>query len=192
MNARYDELERLQRLRENGALTEEEFQLEKRRLLGLGEDAGAPPPGRPVRTESVEIIDDEEAPRSRTALYVVLGGIGLIVAIAIGLLLGRDVSGGKKAPEANVVLPENSAAAADENLIAPPPPPDIRTMPLSEQMSRACAAAFGAKDQAQLQIAGSVVKALVIRQRGAVFQRAPLTACGQEPETWKLSAAGVR
>jgi hypothetical protein len=83
----------------------------------------------------------------------VLGGIGLVVAIAIGLLLGRDVSGGKQPPEANVVLPENSASV-DENLIAPPPPPDVRTMPLAEQMSRAFAAAFGAKDQAQLQIAG--------------------------------------
>jgi hypothetical protein len=147
MNPRYDELERLQRLRENGALTEEEFQLEKRRLLGHGAQAG-----RPIQTESVEIVD-EDAPRSRTALYVVLGGIGLVIAIAIGLLLGHDVSGGKKAPEANVVLPE-SAAAADENLIVPPPPPDIRTMPLNEQLSRAFAAAFGAKDQAQLQIAG--------------------------------------
>jgi hypothetical protein len=147
VNPRYDELERLQRLRENGALTEQEFQLEKRRLLGHAEA------GRPIQTDSVEIID-EESPRSRTALYVVLGGIGLVIAIAIGLLLGRDVSGGKQPPEAaNIVLPENSANV-DENLIAPPPPPDVRTMPLAEQMSRAFAAAFGAKDQAQLQIAG--------------------------------------
>jgi hypothetical protein len=148
VNARYDELERLQRLRESGALTEEEFQLEKRRLLGNDSEAGL----ARRRTDTVEVID-EEAPRSRTALYVVFGGIGLVVAIAIGLLLGRDVSGGRAAPEANVTLPENSASA-DENLIAPPPPPDIRTMPLSEQLSRAFAAAFGAKDQAQLQIAG--------------------------------------
>jgi hypothetical protein len=34
MSSRYDELERLQRLRESGALTDEEFQAEKRRLLG--------------------------------------------------------------------------------------------------------------------------------------------------------------
>jgi hypothetical protein len=34
MSSRYEELERLQRLREGGALTDEEFQLEKRRLLG--------------------------------------------------------------------------------------------------------------------------------------------------------------
>ena len=148
MNPRYDELERLQRLRETGALTEEEFQLEKRRLLGHESEPGL----QRRSTDTVEGID-EDAPRSRTALYVVLGGIGLVIAIAIGLLLGRDVSGGRAAPEANVTIPENSAAA-DENLIAPPPPPDVRTMPLAEQMSRAFAAAFGAKDQAQLQIAG--------------------------------------
>ena len=63
------------------------------------------------------------------------------------------VGGGRKAPESNVALADN-AAGADENLIEPPPPPDIRTMPLNEQLSRAFAAAFGAKDQAQLQIAG--------------------------------------
>ena len=118
MNPRYDELERLQRLRESGALTEEEFQVEKRRLLGQD----AVPGLARRRTDSVEVID-EEAPRSRTALYLVLGGIGLVIAIAIGLLLGRDVSGGGRiAPEANVVLPENDAAAVDQNLIAPPPP----------------------------------------------------------------------
>src|SRR4051812_30236410 len=133
MSPRYDELERLQRLRENGALTEEEFQLEKRRLLGntLG-------PGAPIRTDTGDMIDDVEAPRSRTALYVVLGGIGLVLAIAIGLLLGHDVGGGRAAPEANVALADNEASA-DDNLIVPPPPPDIRTMPLSEQLSRAFA-----------------------------------------------------
>jgi hypothetical protein len=147
MSPRYDELERLQRLREAGALTEEEFQVEKRRLLGHGIEPGAPV------WQPVERIDEEEAPRSRTALYVVLGAIGLVVAVALGLLLGRDVGGGRAAPETNVALPQNEAAA-DENLIAPPPPPDIRTMPLPEQLSRAFEAAFGAKDQAQLQIGG--------------------------------------
>jgi hypothetical protein len=149
MSSRYDELERLQRLREAGALTEEEFQVEKRRLLGHGPDAE---PGRPLRTERVEIVD-EEAPHSRTPLYVVLGAIGLVVAIALGLLLGRTVSGGRAAPESNVALPDN-VATLDENLIAPAPPADVRTLPLPEQLSRAFAAAFGAKDQAQLQIGG--------------------------------------
>jgi hypothetical protein len=149
MNPRYDELERLQGLRERGALSEEEFQAEKRRLLGHG---GAPLGGDPRRTDTVEIVD-EEAPRSRTPLYVVLGGIGLVLAIALGLLLGRNVGGGRVAPESNVALSEN-AAAEDENLFAPPPPTDIRTMPMQEQLARAFAAAFSAKDQAQVQIGG--------------------------------------
>src|SRR3569623_72489 len=142
MNRRYDELERLQRLREKGALTEEEFQAEKRRLLGGGPARGGavPPPG-----EQIEVIDDEDAPRSRTALFVVLGGIGLVVAILIGVLLGRNVVGGHAPPEANVAMPQNDASAADENLLAPPPPVDVRTMPLQEQLSRAFFAAFNVK-----------------------------------------------
>ncbi len=148
MNPRYDELERLQRLREAGALTEEEFQAEKRRLLGHAAETGAAAP----RWEPVEMID-EEAPRSRTALYIVLGAIGLIVAIAIGVLLGRDVIGGRAAPESNVTMPQNEASA-DENLIAPAPPTDVRTMPMQEQLALAFTAAFNAKDQAQVQISG--------------------------------------
>ena len=149
MSSRYDQLERLQRLREKGALTEEEFQAEKRRLLGGGPVTGAGPP----RVDQLEVID-EDAPRSRTALYVVLGGIGLVVAILIGVLLGRDVIGGHAPPEANVAMPQNETSAADENLLAPPPPTDVRTMPMQEQLARAFTAAFNAKDQAQVQISG--------------------------------------
>ncbi|HEY1606129.1 MAG TPA: SHOCT domain-containing protein [Allosphingosinicella sp.] len=149
MNSRYDALERLQRLREQGALSEEEFQAEKMRLLGAAPAEGAgSPPGAPV-----EIVD-EEAQRSRRVLYAILGGIGLLVAILIGVLLGRTVIGGQAPPEANVAMSESNASAADENLIAPAPPTDVRTMPMQEQLARAFTAAFGAKDQAQLQIGG--------------------------------------
>ncbi|HEX5182153.1 MAG TPA: SHOCT domain-containing protein [Allosphingosinicella sp.] len=150
MNRRYDELERLQRLREQGALTEEEFQAEKRRLLGNMPASGA---ALPPTDDQGEVID-EEARRSRRVLYSILAGIGLIVAVAIGVLLGRTVIGGQAPPEANVAMPENEASAADENLIAPPPPTDVRTMPMQEQLTRAFAAAFNAKDQAQVQIGG--------------------------------------
>src|SRR4051812_48267664 len=122
MSSRYDELERLHRLRESGALTDEEYQVEKRRLLGHDSEAPARPKSSAEWSAepSAEVVEGE-APQSRTALYVVLGAIGLVVAIAIGLLLGRDVSGGRAAPESNVALAEN-AASADENLFAPPPP----------------------------------------------------------------------
>jgi hypothetical protein len=146
MSSRYDELERLQRLRESGALSEEEFQVEKRRLLGHGAETGT---GFP-RAGAVEIVD-EDAARSRNALLIVLGVIGLLVAIAIGAFVGHGIMGGRAAPEANVALPQNEDAA-DENLIAPPPPTDVRTMPVQEQLARAFEAAFSAKDQALRQI----------------------------------------
>ena len=123
MSSRYDELERLQRLREAGALTEEEFQAEKGRLLGHG--AGAPL-GDPRRTETVEIVD-EDAPQSRKALYIVLGGIGLVVAIAMGLLLGHDVGGGRTAPESNVAAAENIVMPDESSRAALPPPSTRRT-----------------------------------------------------------------
>jgi len=104
-----------------------------------------------ARTPGVSRAD---APRSRTALYVVLGGIGLVVAIVIGVLLGRDVIGGRAPPESNVATPQNETSTADENLLSPPPPTDVRTMPMQEQLARAFQAAFNAKDQAQVQIGG--------------------------------------
>jgi len=36
MSSRYDELERLQRLRESGALSDDEFSTQKRQLLAAG------------------------------------------------------------------------------------------------------------------------------------------------------------
>lgn len=49
--SRYDELQKLQELRSQGALSEEEFQLEKQRLLDAPEHTatfGGPPPPPPV------------------------------------------------------------------------------------------------------------------------------------------------
>jgi hypothetical protein len=107
----------------------------------------------PPRAGRIEAID-EEGPRSRTALYIILGAIGLVVAILVGVLVGRNVMGGHAPPEANVAMPENETSAADENLLAAPPPTDVRTMPMPEQLARAFQAAFNAKDQAQVQIGG--------------------------------------
>lgn len=143
MSSRYDELERLQRLRESGALTEEEFQVEKRRLLGHGEE-------RLAMEEEPEAANGDR--RSRRIALLILGLFGVAIAIAVGLWLGRDVRGGDSGPEANVPLPQDNAESADENLIAPPPPPDVRTLPPPEQMARAFAAAFGASGAAQLQV----------------------------------------
>jgi hypothetical protein len=135
VSSRYDELERLQRLRESGALSEEEFQVEKRRLLGHGES------GAPVREETVVVAD--EAPPSRLPLYLILGGAALIVAVVAGLLVGRFVGGNHDTNglEANLALPEDNVS--DLNLIQPPAAPDVATLPPQEQLAKAFEAAFG-------------------------------------------------
>src|SRR3954471_2799005 len=135
MSSRYDELERLQRLRESGALSDEEFQIEKRRLLGHGTSEA------PVREERVVAVE-EEAP-SRLPLYLILGGAALIVAIVVGLLLGGTVGGHgtDNAMSANVALPDENYA--DDNLIQPAAAPDVATLPPQERLARAFEAAFG-------------------------------------------------
>jgi hypothetical protein len=140
MSSRYDELERLQRLRESGALSDEEFQIEKRRLLGHGESEA------PVREERVVAVE-EEAP-SRLPLYLILGGAAVIVAIVVGLLLGRTVGGHgtDSGMAANVALPEENYA--DENLIQPAAAPDVSTLAPQERLAKAFEAAFGRRGSA--------------------------------------------
>ncbi|MEA3048439.1 MAG: hypothetical protein QOG84_275 [Sphingomonadales bacterium] len=134
MSSRYDELERLQRLRESGALSEEEFQIEKRRLLGHGEIEA------PVREETIVVAD--EAPPSRLPLYLILGGVALIVAVVAGLLVGRFVGGNRDSNgiSANVAIPEENDSA--ENLIQPPAAPDVATLPPQQQLAKAFETAF--------------------------------------------------
>jgi Short C-terminal domain len=140
MSSRYDELERLQRLRESGALNEEEFQAEKRRLLGHDEAEAS------VREDRVVVAD--EPPPSRLPLYLILGGIGLIVALVAGLLVGRLV-GGKSdtnGMSGNFAVAEEDQAG--ENLIQPPAAPDVGTLPPKEQLAKAFEAAFGSAGSA--------------------------------------------
>ena len=142
MSSRYDELERLQRLRDSGALTDEEFQAEKRRILGY--DAVAP--------EELPAEAQGESPPSRRPLYLIAGGTALIVAVAAGLWLGNLVGGGGSGGDsANVSLPEENVAAED-NPIAPPALPDVRTFPAEEQLARAFEAAFGSRGSALLTV----------------------------------------
>lgn len=149
MSDRYEALERLQRLRESGALTDEEFQAEKRRLLE--HDAS------PV-TERVTEVDVDSPGRSRTWLYVLLGVAGLAIAVAIGLLIGR----GARSDDGGIVNLSSSAPAengAEMNMLQPPPPPqDVRTLTKQQQLGLAFAAAFGgARGQAPGQVDGQSV-----------------------------------
>ena len=157
MRSRYDELARLQRLREAGVLSEEEFQAEKKRVLGGGDRA--PMPGTAFAPVDETVLVEEEDPeaearRKRNILYAVVAAVGLLIAIVIGIALGRDVSGGHSAPEANVAMPAQNVAVADENMIVATPPTDVRTLPMPEQLSRAFAAAFGTGGAATLQVGG--------------------------------------
>ncbi|MEA3066215.1 MAG: hypothetical protein QOJ27_2676 [Sphingomonadales bacterium] len=141
MSSRYEELERLQRLRESGALTDEEFQAEKRRLLG---HETIPPP-----EEASE--SGPEAP-SRRPLYIVIGIAALIVAVAAGLWLGNLAGlAGSSGDDGNATLPPETNAP-DANLVQAEAPPDVRSLPADEQLARAFEAAFGSRGEAVLTV----------------------------------------
>ncbi|MFL6863705.1 MAG: SHOCT domain-containing protein [Allosphingosinicella sp.] len=140
MSSRYEELERLQRLRESGALSDEEFQIEKRRLLGHGESEAA---ARPLpHVAETDVVVEQEAP-SRLPILLIAGGIALIVAIVAGLFLGRMVGGGgsDNAAVSNLAAPEDKFA--DANMIEVPQQVDVRTLPPPAQLAKAFEAAFG-------------------------------------------------
>lgn len=140
MSSRYDELERLQRLRESGALTDEEFQAEKRRLLG--HETIAPP----------ETADEApEGEQSRRPLYLLVGGAALVVAIVAGLWLGNLVGGGETYEGGNAAPPQENSAV-DSNLIEAQAAPDVRSLAPDEQLARAFEAAFGSRGEAALSV----------------------------------------
>jgi hypothetical protein len=141
MSSRYDELERLQRLRESGALSEEEFQAEKRRLLGHQSIAPA--------EESVEAEPLVTSPRR---IWIILAVAGLAIAVVAGLLLGRMSGGGDEIVD--LPMPEENVAA-DENLVEAKAIPDVRALPAEEQLARAFEAAFGTRGEAVLSVPGN-------------------------------------
>jgi hypothetical protein len=143
MSSRYDELERLQRLRESGALTDEEFQAEKRRLLG--HETIAPPE---ATDEEPELPEGEP---SRRPLYLLIGGAALVVAIVAGLWLGNLVGGGETYEGGNAALPQENMAG-ESNLAEAKAAPDVRSLAPDEQLARAFEAAFGSRGEAALSV----------------------------------------
>ncbi|HLL30372.1 MAG TPA: SHOCT domain-containing protein [Allosphingosinicella sp.] len=140
MSSRYEELERLQRLRESGALTDEEFQLEKRRLLGHETIAPA--------QDAVAV--EPRAP-SRRRLLIMLGLAPLILAVIAGLYFGRTSAG----DDGIIDLPmPTENVAEDANPVEAKAPPDLRTLPPGEQLARAFEAAFGSRGEAVLAVPG--------------------------------------
>jgi hypothetical protein len=134
MSSRYEELERLQRLRESGALTDEEFQAEKRRLLGHQSIAAA--------QENVQV--EPESP-SRRRLWIILGVAALVLAVVAGLYLGSM----SKEDDGIIDLPmPEDNVAVETNVTQAPAKPDLRSLPAGEQLARAFQAAFGEAAQA--------------------------------------------
>jgi hypothetical protein len=144
VSSRYDELERLQRLRESGALSDEEFQAEKRRLLG--HQSLAP---------EDEAVEAEPGPRSRRPVWIALAAAALAVAVAAGLWFGKIVGGAGSGYESgNVSLPQETVAAA-ENLVEAEAPPGVQKLPPEEQLARGFEAAFGSRGEAVLAVPGN-------------------------------------
>ncbi|HEX8450435.1 MAG TPA: SHOCT domain-containing protein, partial [Allosphingosinicella sp.] len=143
MSSRYEELERLQRLRESGALTDEEFQAEKRRLLG--HRSAAPEAER-------ETVEAEPRAPSRRRLWIALGAAGLLVAIVAGLIWGR-MSGGGDDGIIDLPMPTENEAS-DSNLVEAKALPDVRSLAPQEQLARAFEAAFGSRGEAVLSVPG--------------------------------------
>jgi Short C-terminal domain len=143
MSSRYDELERLQRLRESGALSDDEFQAEKRRILG--HETIAPPEAADNVPEALE------GPQSRRPLWLLIGGAALVVAIVAGLWLGNLVGGGETYEGGNAALPQENSAV-ESNLIEAQAAPDVRSLPPEEQLARAFEAAFGSRGEAAVTV----------------------------------------
>jgi Short C-terminal domain len=137
MTDRIEALERLQRLRDSGALSEDEFQREKASLLGRG-DA---PPGAPAAER-----EDYVAHRRGVPLWAWIAGAAalLLAGIASAMLLTRRDRGDAVAVEANRAPPPAEAPTANQSAPAAPPA-GIRTHPAAAQLAAAFRAAFGAR-----------------------------------------------
>lgn len=118
-----EELTRFADLRDRGVLTEDEFQEEKRRLLGR---TSAPPPpvaepSAPSPSNSADIatarwsasrpVEDEAAKKMSAGKGVGIGCLGLLILLLIiGALGGGEGAGGKETDASNVDAAETSAA----------------------------------------------------------------------------------
>jgi Short C-terminal domain len=119
MTDHIEALERLQKLRETGAITDAEFEREKERLL-------RPPAAR----------------RPQPWIWITGGAAAVVLVALLVILLMRGESGseGNESASANVVV----APAPATNAVAPAPvETGIRTRPEREQLAAAFRAAFG-------------------------------------------------
>ena len=127
MTDRIEALERLQRLRESGALSEDEFEREKAALF-------APP------REAVTVAAPGRGGVPGWALAAGAAAI-LLIAVAAALLMRRG--GEREASDVNVAASAPQPQNVQANAVEPAPPSGIRTRPAAEQLRAAFRTAFG-------------------------------------------------
>lgn len=125
--ARLADLERLFQLKQAGALTEAEFEIQKARLMA-------------------------QPAISRTTRWLLPYGAALLAATAIGGVLAWNFSPAEE-DQAPLDLQNQTMMGSlpqDLELVSPPSPPGIRALPVAEQLARAFETAFGRRGSATI------------------------------------------
>lgn len=122
-----DDLERLHRLKEAGALSENEFAEQKARLLEVANAA-------PVQPAAPVWEPEPDAPRSKAGL--IAGIAAAVVAVGAGAWFGLSGTG---EPAAAPTVAASDAAVAT----ATPVVPSLASLPMGEQLRLASLAALG-------------------------------------------------
>jgi putative oligomerization/nucleic acid binding protein len=168
MTDHIEALERLQKLRESGAITEAEFELEKERLL------------RPPAAA---------APRPPSWIWIAGGAAAILLVALLVILLLRRESGteGNETASANLAV----APAPETNLVAPAPvETGIRTRPQAEQLAAAFRAAFG-RDRRATRTVDSATMTYTPGGLRWIGDRAVLVSPGRSSETCHACAGAL-
>ena len=139
MPDRLEALERLSKLRETGALSTEEFEEEKRRLLAS-------------KTEPAIEMQEQRPTRSRTPLYG-LSALAIAAVIAVGFWLDRDAMGDRNGSTTSIA--PSQKAVPNDNMAVSETGADIRELPEKEQLNRAFTVAFGSNGPVTMRLGDS-------------------------------------
>jgi hypothetical protein len=134
--SRLSDLERLFELKRAGALTDEEFQAQKQRLIA---ENGAPRSSSP-------------APRSWRKWTIIAAFAAVAITSLIVALVWRPSKAGNAAMQEAVVSSEVASADPEVPPEAQPKSPSVRSLPPDEQRARAAQAALGSRRSAILSV----------------------------------------
>ncbi|HEX8363952.1 MAG TPA: SHOCT domain-containing protein [Allosphingosinicella sp.] len=140
MTGRIEALERLQRLRESGALSEEEFAAEKAALLGRAGAATADAPPADVEREHVIAVQ-----RRRPEWLVPAALLAALVVFAAMAWLVLRSGGSETAETGQADAAPPVVTVPEQNLVEAATAPTIRDRPAAEQLAAAFRTAFGAR-----------------------------------------------